>query len=97
MLGRHYAYRTGVLKWALPQGLWGLLRVANCTMSNSVVAAAALQVDDAGSNSGDAIAEGSPPGGGVIVEAGDKEALSAEVTGKHVVVGTTDVDTSDQS
>lgn len=24
-----YDYRTGVLKWALPQGLWGILRVRN--------------------------------------------------------------------
>ena len=25
--GADYAYRAGVLKWALPQGLWGILRV----------------------------------------------------------------------
>jgi hypothetical protein len=23
-----HAYRSGVLKWAVPQGLWGILRVA---------------------------------------------------------------------
>jgi hypothetical protein len=33
------AYRTGVLKWSLPQGLWGILRVRGNTSSSSTIAA----------------------------------------------------------
>ncbi|WP_169747443.1 multicopper oxidase domain-containing protein [Belnapia moabensis] len=32
-----YAYRSGILKWAVPQGLWGILRVGKSTTASSVL------------------------------------------------------------
>jgi hypothetical protein len=31
-----HAYRSGVLKWAVPQGMWGILRVADPDLSPAV-------------------------------------------------------------
>ncbi|MBI0539420.1 hypothetical protein D9599_28270 [Roseomonas sp. KE2513] len=34
-LAGDYAYRSGILKWAVPQGLWGLLRVCKTSPASS--------------------------------------------------------------
>ncbi|SDB21319.1 hypothetical protein SAMN02927895_00846 [Belnapia rosea] len=39
-----YAYRSGILKWPVPQGLWGILRVGKSAATSSVLSRAAEAV-----------------------------------------------------
>jgi hypothetical protein len=35
-----HAYRSGVLKWAVPQGMWGILRVEDAAVGAATAKAA---------------------------------------------------------
>ena len=42
-----YAYRTGVYRWALPQGLWGILRTRQKISSSTVARVSEIRSDEA--------------------------------------------------
>jgi hypothetical protein len=73
-----YAYRTGVLKWALPQGLWGILRVTHGPAGAPVSRTGGAQVGASPAQQGEAVEPAR-----VVVETGSDKGVVVQVEVKR--------------